>query len=261
MDSNGSRSHRDAIVDQFSRQAEPYSRWRGHSQDRAIRRLLRAVRVTPDDTVLDVACGPGLLTLAFAEVAGRATGLDATPAMISRARALQAERGARNVEWFVGEAARLPFEDGTFTVVACRYSLHHVLAPASVVAEMVRVCAPGGRVALVDVVTTAATEAAFNDLERLRDPSHVRALRREELIGLAKNSGLARARISSYTEDFEVDALLQASFPAPGDAARVHTLFNEDVGRDRLGLHVTRRAASLHVSYPIALIVGEVRGR
>jgi ubiquinone/menaquinone biosynthesis C-methylase UbiE len=223
--------------------------------------LLRAARVSPDDTVLDVACGPGRLTLAFAELAGHATGLDATPAMIGRAKALQAERGARNVEWVVGEAARLPFADGNFTVVACRYSLHHVLAPPSVVAEMVRVCAPGGRVALVDVVTTAATEAAFNHLERLRDPSHVRALRREELLGLARNSGLTRARISSYTENFEVEVLLQASFPAPGDAARVRTLLNGDVGRDRLGLHVTRGAAGLHVSYPIALIVGEVRGR
>src|SRR2546423_166662 len=115
MNSNGSRSHRDVLVDQFTRQAEPFSRWRGRSQDRALRLLLRAARVRPDDAALDVACGPGLVARALAEVAGHATGLDATPAMIDRARALQAERGVRNVAWFVGEAARLPFEDGAFT--------------------------------------------------------------------------------------------------------------------------------------------------
>jgi len=261
MNPNGSPTHRGSIVDQFSRQAEPFSRWRDQSHDESLRLLLRATRVTPDDTVLDVACGPGLVALAFAAAAGHVTGIDVTPAMIDRARALQANRGLHNVAWAIGDADNLPFEDAAFTVVACRYALHHVLAPAAVIAEMVRACAPGGRVALVDVVTSAKTEAAYNHLERLRDPSHVRAVRRGALLGLARGSGLTRVRAMSYTADFELEALLGASFPAPGDAARVRAMLVNDLGQDRLGVIVARRETGISISYPIALVVGEVRRR
>ena len=117
MNRNGSPTHRDSIVDQFSRQAEPFSQWRDQSHDESLRLLLRATRVTPEDSVLDVACGPSLVALAFAAAAGHVTGIDVTPQMIDRARALQADRGLHNVAWAIGDAGSLPFEDAAFTVV------------------------------------------------------------------------------------------------------------------------------------------------
>jgi hypothetical protein len=118
----------------------------------------------------------------------------------------------------------------------------------------------GGRVALVDVVSTAETEAAYNRLERLRDPSHVRALRLDELLGLARDCGLADLRVLPYSMDIELETLLQASFPEPEDAARVRAMLIDDLGRDRLGVKVHRMGTGIHVSYPIALVVGGVPG-
>ena len=74
--------HRRLILDQFTRQAVPFSQMRDHSPEL----ILAAAAVRPDDTVLDVACGPGLMGCAFAEVARHVTGIDLTPAMIERAR-------------------------------------------------------------------------------------------------------------------------------------------------------------------------------
>ena len=249
--------HEALVIDQFSRQAAPLSKTSG-AHDDAIGRLLSATQVNASDIVLDVACGTGQVALAFAAVAKQVTGVDLTPAMIERARSLQREMDVANVRWMVGDVNCLPFEDAAFSVVTCRYAFHHMLDPAGVAAEMTRVCAPGGVVALVDVVTTPDNASAYDRMEWLRDPSHVRALTLEELVGLTKANGLKRVRCEFYRFDVELEALLQASFPAPRDEAKVRDLVVRDLGRNELGVGVSRRGAEFLLSYPIALIVGEV---
>src|SRR4051794_3298678 len=72
--------HQRLILEQFTRQAVPFSQMRNHSPE-----LLLAVSgARPADTVLDVACGPGLMACAFAKVARHVTGIDLTPAMIEQ---------------------------------------------------------------------------------------------------------------------------------------------------------------------------------
>src|SRR5437867_7129219 len=100
-------SHRDLILDQFTRQALPFSTAPGIRDEEALALLVTASGATPDDTVLDVACGPGLVARAFARVARRVTGIDLTPAMIARARALAAEGGVDNASWAIGEVLPL----------------------------------------------------------------------------------------------------------------------------------------------------------
>jgi SAM-dependent methyltransferase len=222
----------------------------------AIRRLLAATCVTDSDTVLDVACGAGQVALAFAEVAREAAGLDVTPAMIEKAQSLQAESGIKNVHWHVGDVYHLPFDDGTFSIVTCRYALHHLLDPTSVVGEMTRVCVPGGRVAVVDVVTTKEKTEAFNRMERLRDPSHVRALLLDELVGLATAHQLENITCDFYTYDGELEMLLKGSHPAPGDETVVREIIVQDIDRNELGICVHRKGTEVWVAFPIAIVTG-----
>src|SRR5205809_695647 len=86
-------SHRDLIVEQFTKQAVPFSTAPGIRDEEALRLLVEFAGAAPEDTVLDVACGPGLVVCAFAAVVRHATGIDVTPAMIERGRALAAEEG------------------------------------------------------------------------------------------------------------------------------------------------------------------------
>src|SRR4029077_9768027 len=97
--------------------------------------------------------GPRRVACSVAEVARHVTGLDLTPAMIEQAQARQRSKGLTNLTWLVGDAVPLPFPDASFSVVSTRYSFHHFLDPEAVLAEMVRVCSPGGRVAVIDVFT------------------------------------------------------------------------------------------------------------
>jgi ubiquinone/menaquinone biosynthesis C-methylase UbiE len=248
------------ILDQFTRQAVPFAEMPAHSNDEANRLLIEMARVGPDDTVLDVACGPGLVACPLAEVARHVTGLDLTPAMIEQARRRQQTRGLTNLTWVVGDAVPLPFPDAAFTVVVTRYSFHHFLEPKAVLTEMVRVCQPGGRVAVIDVFTSSAEQAeAYNRVEKLRDPSHVRALSLAELTGLCHDAGLRGLTTAFYRLDVELEALLAASFPNPGDADRIRQTFADDLGKNGLGLGATRRDGAIHFAFPIVVLVGQTR--
>ncbi len=246
------------ILDQFTRQAVPFAEMPAHSNDEVNRLLLDLAKIGPEDTVLDVACGPGLVGCALAEVARHVTGLDLTPAMIEQAQARQQSKGLTNLTWLVGDAVPLPFPDAAFSVVVTRYSFHHFLAPRAVLAEMVRVCQAGGRVVVIDVFTSSPEQAkAYNRVEKLRDPSHVRALSLDELTGLFQDAGLGAVQIAFYKLEMQLGSLLARSFPNPGDADRIRQIFADDIGLDRLGVGVHRRDEALHFAFPVVVVAGE----
>jgi maltooligosyltrehalose trehalohydrolase len=253
-------SHRDAILDQFTRQAGPFSTAAGIKDEQALRLLVEFAGAGPDDTVLDVACGGGLVVCAFARVARHATGIDLTPAMIARARALQQERGLTNVTWRLGDVVPLPFADGSFSIVTSRFAFHHFLDPGAVLAEMKRVCRPGGTVAVVDTDASADPVKAreFNRMEKLRDPSHVRAMPRAELIELFARAGLSEPRATAYRLESDLESLLGRSFPLPGDADKIRQIFAGSLENDRLGIPLEREGDTIHYAYPVAVLASTV---
>src|SRR5437870_101329 len=125
-------NHQDLILGQFTRQATVFSTAPSITDEDALRMIVEAARPGPDDSLLDVACGPGLVVCAFAPHVRAATGIDMTPAMLERAKKLAADKGLSNVAWRQGDVYSLPFEDGSFTIVTTRFSFHHFLDPAAV---------------------------------------------------------------------------------------------------------------------------------
>jgi len=253
-------SHRDAILDQFTRQATPFSTAAGIKDEQALRLLVESTGAGPDDIVLDVACGGGLVVCAFAQVVRHATGIDLTPAMIERARALQQEKGLTNVTWRLADVLPLPFADGSFSIVTSRFAFHHFLDPRSVLAEMRRVCAPGGRVAVVDTDASAdpVKAAEFNRMEKLRDPSHVRAMPRAEVMELFSLVGLAPPRAAAYRLESDLESLLGRSFPLAGDADKIREIFAASIMDDRLGIPLKREGDMIRYAYPVAVLVSTV---
>ncbi|MFO1533985.1 MAG: E3 binding domain-containing protein, partial [Thermoplasmatota archaeon] len=88
-----SDAHSDLIRDQFTRQATPFSTAAPIADAGALGLIVAAAEAGPDDTVLDVACGGGIVVCGFTPHVRHATGIDMTPAMLERARALAAEKG------------------------------------------------------------------------------------------------------------------------------------------------------------------------
>jgi ubiquinone/menaquinone biosynthesis C-methylase UbiE len=249
-------THQDLIRDQFSRQASVFNAAAPIASADALQMIVAAAHPGPDDRVLDVACGGGLVARAFAPHVRHATGIDVTPAMLAEARKAAAEKGLDNISWDQGDVTTLPYADGSFTIVATRFSFHHFLDPLAVLREMVRVCAPGGRIVVVDSCPSedVVKAAAFNRLELLRDPSHTRALPLSEMKRLFAAAGLGEPRVSFTELRDVVSNLLARSYPNPGDDVKIVEMFRASASDDSLGIPVRLDGAAIHYAYPVAIV-------
>ena len=253
--------HAGKILDQFTRQAVPFSTAKTIADRKALQLLIDVTHASADDNVLDVACGGGNVVCAFAPMVSHATGIDMTPAMLEHARATATRQGLTNVSWDLGQATALPYDDASFSIVVTRFSFHHFKQPVAVLREMVRVCAPGGRVLVADMHTSAdpAKGAEFNRMELLRDPSHVRALPIAELKTLFPASGLPEATITFYELCDELENLLGRSFPNPGDDDKIRELFRRSAHDDCLGIPISIEGSRIHYRYPVAVLLATRR--
>jgi ubiquinone/menaquinone biosynthesis C-methylase UbiE len=246
--------HHIRILDQFTRQAVPFATASAIQNREALNRIVQMAHAGPEDTVLDVACGPGLLVCAFARVVQHATGIDLTPAMLEQARQLQERQGLHNVTWQQGDVLPLPYPDGHFSVVSARFAFHHFPDPLAVLEEMRRVCRRAGCVVVADSAPAATKADAFNAMEQLRDPSHVRAMPLEELCALFARAGLTGPRIEKYRIEGDLEDLLQRSFPHEGDADRVRHIFEESLLNDALDMATHRKDGKIFYAYPVSIL-------
>ncbi|WP_067896307.1 class I SAM-dependent methyltransferase [Nocardia vaccinii] len=109
---------------------------------------VRTLQLDRARTVLDIACGPGNFTRhlsAHLAVGGHAVGIDMSVAMLRQARA---DNAGPEVSYVRGDAQRLPFPDGSFDAVCCFGALYLIPDPLTAAQEMIRVLAPGGRIAV-----------------------------------------------------------------------------------------------------------------
>lgn len=160
----------------------------GPNTEEEHRMALEALAIAPGDRVLDVACGPGNFTRDFGLAAGDglAVGIDASAPMLAVAAR---DNDAPNVAYVRGDAHALPFRDVCFDAVCCFAALYFIEEPMRAVAEIVRVLAPGGRVALL-----TSCERGPLPLGAKNAISHrltgVRLFSREELTAALAESGL-----------------------------------------------------------------------
>jgi ubiquinone/menaquinone biosynthesis C-methylase UbiE len=249
-------THAELIQDQFTRQAGVFNAAGTITNEQALKMIIEAGRAGSNDTVLDVACGGGIVVCAFAPHVRHATGIDMTPAMLDQSRKLAAQKQLTNVTWMKGDVTTLPFPDASFSIVTTRFSFHHFLDPLTVLKEMVRVCAPGGRIVVVDMFCSehAAKAARWNLLEKLRDPSHVRCLSLSELTAMFSRVGVGAPKAAFYDLRDTVKALLGRSFPNAGDDVKITQMFSASVEDDSLGLDVEFRDGEIHYAYPTAIL-------
>ncbi len=110
------------------------------------RLMLAALHLKPEDDLLDVACGWGEFLAVYASNARSVAGIDASEEKVRLARQRLADRIAAGTGEVVrGDAAALPWEEGTFSAVTCMDAFPFFAAPERVMAEVFRVLRAGGR--------------------------------------------------------------------------------------------------------------------
>ena len=240
----GGGGHEERIREAFTRQASTFEDERLNvAFTSGLPWLLSYVDPRADDVVLDVAAGTGIVSRALASSVSRVTAVDSTPAMLDEGRRRAAVEGHDNVDFLAGSAERLPVPDEAFSLVVTRFSLHHFADPTPAVREMVRALAPGGRLVVKDLVasTDPAVAARQDEVETLRDPSHVRMPPRGAVRTWLEESGLQVDDVAEHDLDRPVEPWLEQSVTEPEPSARVRAAFETDIaGGDTTGLRPHR---------------------
>ncbi len=156
-----------AIADRYDLNNRLHSLWR----DQAWRRFaVRQSAPTPTDVVLDVACGTGDLTQAFAGAnppPARVIGLDFTPEMLAVAQAKRARLPAlvaRRISYVQGDAENLPMPDASVDIVSIAFGIRNVANPGRAIREFRRVLRPGGRLVILEFASPRLAPVRwFND--------------------------------------------------------------------------------------------------
>ncbi len=239
---------------QFTRQADAYAGMAQTYDPRPLDGLVTLAGTQPGERVLDVACGPGFLTLAFAGRCREAIGVDATESWLGRAREEAKRRGLANVRFEAGDASQLPFADAQFDVVACRAAFHHFPAPERVLAEMRRVAKSRGRVLIADMVgdEDVAKAERHDAIERLCDPTHVRALPTSTFERLFAEARLEPLRTIPGTLAYDAEEWIAHGGPDAATAREILRRLEASIAGDTAGLAVERSAGRLRFRHRTA---------
>ena len=174
----------------FSKHAESYTKSESHAHGSDLALLVELLDPKPSDVALDVATGTGFTAVELARRVKSVLAIDRTEEMLEQASKFAKEQKIENIRFEKGDAAELPCEDSSFDIVTTRRAAHHFSDITSFLKEAKRVLLPSGRLGVVDMCPHEGTQDFFNKIERLRDPTHARALAQKEWVQSTKDAGL-----------------------------------------------------------------------
>ena len=248
--------------DRFGRRSDAYSKSGILSNKDHLNLIIDLASPEESDSVLDIATGNGFLAFEFAEKVSRVIGCDMTEDMLDIAESIRKERKLDNVAFEVMDAESLRFEDGSFDIVSCRFAFHHFTNPKKVISEMVRVCRNGGKIVLVDGLSSEdpVKSEYHNRIEQIRDPSHVRLYSRSELLRMLQDAGLRVTHAREWDADFYFDEWIAIADPEEEIAEQVRSMMINSIEDDKTGLNVRFKDDKMLFTYSTVILVAEKDG-
>lgn len=260
MENQTQPSHQRTVKKEFTRQAKSMQESQLFTNTEIIERIRSTVLQKGEDSrVLDLGCGPGILTTAIGSSVTEVIAMDVTPKMIEHARSKSQERGLDNVQFTVCEVENLPFQKATFDVIITRLTLHHFDSPAQAVAEINRALRIGGRLVIADIVSSEnRCEAELhNALEILRDPSHVKMMSFQAIRDLVESLKLTVIDIQQWRNEREFEEWTQIT-NAPERAKPLFTVMKNlaETGLSA-GINLRSTGSSIKFDHNWVLITAE----
>jgi ubiquinone/menaquinone biosynthesis C-methylase UbiE len=184
--------HKPKVQAQFDGSAAAYGGSARHAQGEDLDRLLLWGRARGAARVLDIATGGGHTALAFSRFTPTVVATDITLPRLGAARNFVAGQGVAGVYFSAADVEALPFRDESFGVVTCRIAAHHFPELLPALRQVARVLRRGSSFLVQDNLGHDDREmAAFIlEVEKRRDPSHVRAFRQLEWTAFLRAVGL-----------------------------------------------------------------------
>jgi SAM-dependent methyltransferase len=229
--------------------------------------MLDAARVTRGMRVLDICCGPGMLSAGASERGAEAIGLDFAVEAVELARMLVPKGRFEQ-----GDAQALPFPDASFDAVLCGYGVMHLPEPATALQEMLRVLHPGGRATLSVWDATGAGFTLVYEAIRARGnldvglphgPDFFQFGSPERMQAGLKEAGYADVAANSFRQDWHVanaDRYIESMLTGTVRARAVLAAQSDSAAtgvRSYIADYLTRfRAPSGELVIPMPAIIG-----
>ncbi|OCT15378.1 SAM-dependent methyltransferase [Paenibacillus pectinilyticus] len=193
------------VQQQFAKHASKYVTSTRHAKGEDLSALVANSKADKMMDVLDIATGGGHVANALAPLVRRVTAYDLTEEMLQTAAQFITGNGHTNVDFVRGDAELLPFQDAAFDLVTCRIAAHHFPNIPSFASEARRVLKPGGKLLLIDNVAPEQDvfDHFYNEIEKDRDPSHVRAWKKSAWIHLLEQVSFRIEMMLSFPKPFQ----------------------------------------------------------
>lgn len=191
------------VQESFAKHANKYVTSATHAKGEDLALIVEWVQPEARWLTLDIATGGGHVANKLAEYVQQVFATDLTKEMLANtARHLHDKK---NISYVLADAEELPFMDEYFDFVTCRIAPHHFPNPEQFISEVSRVLKPNGKFVLIDNVAPEQGELAtfMNTFEKMRDPSHVRALPVSEWQKLCKHNRLSIVKSRLRKKEFD----------------------------------------------------------
>ncbi len=189
-------SETNPVVDEYNRLAPDYDRRWSFYIGATIRETLGRIDLQPENRVLDVGCGTGVLLEALPNTTPGTllAGVDPSADMLAVAR----QRLDETVSLKQGYAEKLPFPDGVFDVVISTNALHYFRNPPGALQEMYRVLAPDGRIAITDWCDDYLTCKSIDFFLRMFNRAHFRTYGQQQCRAFLEQVGFTVTQLDRY---------------------------------------------------------------
>ena len=253
-----------AVQRQFGQQAAYYAVSRPHATGTSLGVMINWAKPTAADRVLDVATGTGFTAFAFAEAAAEVVATDITAKMLQEARRLGAERGFRNIHFLQAAAETFPFRDKSFDIVTCRIACHHFASVPAFLGEVRRILGPTGRLVLVDSSSPEEPDLHtwHQEMERLRDPTHVRNYTPSEWRRFIADAGLTLEELTtSHRTELVFSDWVRTSGSPPDVVAELRRQFIEASPAIREAFRIRAVEEDFHFSWMLTILLARPKQR
>ena len=246
------------IQNNFGAAAQDYVTSTTHADGPDLKWLIKDAGLQGDEIVIDVATGTGHTALALAPHVREVIALDFTRPMLEAAQQLARERHVTNMRFIESDAHALPLEDSSVDVVACRKSAHHFVDAPQALREWARVLKPGGKVIFVDTIAPEepALDAFVNEIEILRDPSHVHNYSISQWIELLKTVGITAQETRTWTIHMDVPSWTKRIRTPEANVQRILQIFTDATPEQRACLNIQQQDGIFVFDLPCALMIG-----